>query len=149
MSCKPIDILNLAKAIAELNDTNETSDAYARGVISRAHYAIYHMMNALFPKSDRETQPQKGKSDKKTQRQGHHEAVIKRATDYARQAPSPSKEIAAQMATQAHKLRVARNRADYYLNQDISQRDTQDALERASLIFELCEQLQQKSSKFA
>ncbi len=131
MSCKPHDLLGLAKRLAEL--PTDTSDAVMRSVISRAYYASLHIVDASFDAF----------ALIQAANESSHQKIIERAASYGRSL-QPGRTVAGKIAKFAHKLRVERNKADYELALDIRSSKVSDALASAEQIFSWCEEIKNK-----
>jgi uncharacterized protein (UPF0332 family) len=134
MSCKPLDLLGLAKQLAAL--PNEASDVGTRCVISRAYYASLHEIDASFEKLD-STELQDGSS---------HQKIIDRAARHGKNLGLGQLE-AGQIAKFATKLRRERNAADYELGLDITPSKASEVLISAERIFSLCAEVRNKRAK--
>ena len=134
MSCKPLDLLNLAKQLVP--STAKDSDVGSRCVISRAYYATLHEIDASFePLAGSELTD--GSS---------HQKIIDRAERHGKSLVAGRTE-AGQIAKFAQKLRRERNLADYQLDIDIAPDKALDVLKSADRIFSLCAEVRSKRAK--
>lgn len=127
------DILKVAQELAAGAD-----EARHRSAISRAYYAALHRTIAALPEEfaiPRE-QVRSGSS---------HEAIIQSLTQWGR-STTPGRQAARMAARHMPRLKAERKKADYFLEDTVSQAKAQDAVEMA---IEVLSQLDDACSKAA
>ena len=134
MSCKPHDLLALAKSLAEL--PSGMNDAATRNVISRAYYSSLHIVDASF----------EALASSKVKKGSSHRKIIDRAANYGEnlEPDQPDRIVAGEIAKFTDKLRQTRNEADYKLELNIGVDKAADAIATAERIFSLCEEFQNR-----
>lgn len=125
MPCKPLELLEVAKHLAQLKIGGEASH---RGATSRAYYAALHCVKQTFPERAEEYQVA-GESS--------HAEIISRAVAVSRQ-NVPGRGPAATIAHMMPKLRRMRNQADYDLGEVYDQSACTEVLLRATKVVDLC-----------
>jgi hypothetical protein len=125
MPTRPPEILELARSIRNAHPL----ECGFRSAASRAYYACLHRCGDLFGRAPRRPGGQPDSS---------HEQVIRAVSTYAA-GNNVLASVAAAIATTLVDMRRERNRADYKLVDNFTQRDCEDMFARANAVMKACE----------
>jgi uncharacterized protein (UPF0332 family) len=125
MTTRAHDILELARSIRK----DHPVECGFRSAASRAYYACLHRCGDIFGRAARRPTGQPDSS---------HEQVIRAVTSYSHSA-NPLPNVAAAIASTLTDMRRQRNRADYTLLEDFTQRQCEDMFARANAVMKACD----------
>lgn len=128
MSVSPTDIVNLASGLLLSDGASVITEAALRCSTSRAYYAVLHAADEALPDDLALTA-----ADRKGR--GSHQAVID-ATVLWSKAVRPGRSDAITVARNLAKLRSARKRADYNVEDNFTVEDAIEALRVAKITVE-------------
>jgi len=132
MPASPLDLLNLAKNLQAGAD-NETA---LRCSVSRAYYAALHRVAEVFDPREHSDQ---------RERESSHVEIASRAELYAK-GPNPGRLSAGEIAKMWPKFKRLRVKSDYFLDQDVVDADSVQAINRCERVMALCDDVLQKRS---
>jgi hypothetical protein len=130
MPSSAVDFLTIAPLIQVL----EPAEMGRRCAASRAYYAALHTADALF---ERPSVRADGK------RESSHERIILAAKLYG-QGANPGRSSAKQVAALLGTIKIDRNRADYDLDLDYTERQCSDMFMRVKEVLRLCAEITSK-----
>lgn len=128
MSCKPNDLLSLAR---DLGSSEGCHEAQLRCATSRGYYAALHTVDSTVPEVQ---------GVERLRNEGSHAFVIRRTLKYGDGA-HPGRLEAKKIALAMKRLKDQRNSADYHLDVDYNVREKDDALARVDAILGYCDAL--------
>lgn len=130
MPTKPSDVF----AVAQQLRGGMQGEAALRSAVSRAYYAALLRANEVLPERD-DASIQGGDSS--------HSKIIGRA-DVCAKAPGQGREVAAQIAKSLSRMKQARVKADYYLDQTVSEKECDELMLRAVDAMGHCDEFARK-----
>jgi uncharacterized protein (UPF0332 family) len=125
MPTLPSEILTLAGRIRD----DHPGECGMRSAASRAYYAALHQAEQVF-----------GKVPPSGERLSSHEQVIRAAAARGRQGDVTAG-VAARIAANLTSMRIARNRADYKLQERFSEAQCRDMFIRANAVMNACNEV--------
>lgn len=124
------ELLALAKRLQQ----QKGDEATRRCAVSRAYYAALHETDCVFEKRD---------ADFRLDGESSHAEIISRATIYGN-GVNPGRDGARNIAQILSKLRRARNKADYKLEQGVDAAECSDVITRAEQVLAHCQEVLSK-----
>lgn len=127
MSCKPEELLVLAKIIQELRPTSDTAD---RAVISRSYYSMYHKVLSILDKTPRTYE-----------NKGVHASLIKYLSSDAASDESIDFNSLKSLSYMLKQEKDNRVLADYQIKDEIGENVALRSLATAERFINKCDQL--------